>query len=66
MCQSVFMKRNPALISNNGVNSDIAQKKFGIGGSPREAEIDLIARDLDIALKQVLFLTYSISVRKRA
>ena len=42
-------EENPALISNNGVNSDIAQKKFGIGGSPREAEIDLIARDLDIA-----------------
>ena len=49
-------EENPALISNNGVNSDIAQKKFGIGGSPREAEIDLIARDLDIALKTGVIL----------
>lgn len=49
-------EENPALISNNGVNSDIAQKKFGIGGSPREAEIELIARDLEIALKTGVIL----------
>ena len=49
-------EENPALISNNGVNSDIAQKHFGIGGSPREAEIDLIKRDLEIALKTGVIL----------
>ena len=49
-------EENPALIQNNGINSDIAQKHFGIGGSPREAEIDLISRDIEIALKTGVIL----------
>ena len=49
-------EENPALIQNNGINSDIAQKHFGIGGSPREAEIDLIGRDIEIALKTGVIL----------
>lgn len=44
-------EENPALIANNGVNRGKASEYFGIGGSPREAEISLIARDLEIALK---------------
>lgn len=44
-------EENAKLIANNGVNSDIAQKHFEIGGSPREAEIDLVKRDLQIALE---------------
>lgn len=41
----------PSLITNNGINRGKASAHFGIGGSPREAEISLIARDLEIALK---------------
>jgi dihydroorotase len=44
-------EENPALITNNGVNRGKASKHFGIGGSPREAEISLIERDLKLALK---------------
>lgn len=44
-------EENPALIKNNGINKGKASEYFGIAGSPREAEISLIARDLEIALK---------------
>jgi dihydroorotase len=44
-------EENPALITNNGVNRGKASEYFNIGGSPREAEISLIERDLKIALK---------------
>lgn len=44
-------EENPGLIKNNGVNKGKASEYYGIGGSPREAEISLIKRDLDIALK---------------
>lgn len=46
-----FHEENPALITNNGVNRGAASAHFGIGGSPREAEIDLVRRDLQIALE---------------
>lgn len=46
-----FHEENPERITNNGINAGKASEHFGIGGSPREAEIDLIARDLEIALK---------------
>lgn len=44
-------EENPELITNNGVNRGKASEYFGIGGSPREAEISLIERDLEIALR---------------
>lgn len=44
-------EENPSLIINNGINKGRASEYFGIGGSPREAEISLITRDLEIALK---------------
>lgn len=44
-------EENPSLIINNGINKGKASAYFGIGGSPREAEISLIARDLKIGLK---------------
>lgn len=44
-------EENPELISNNGVNRGKASEYYGISGSPREAEISLIRRDLEIALK---------------
>lgn len=46
-----FHEENPALITNNGINSGKASEYFGIGGSPREAEISLIERDLQLALE---------------
>jgi dihydroorotase len=44
-------EENPNLIENNGVNKGVASDYYHIGGSPREAEISLIERDLEIALK---------------
>lgn len=49
-------EENPSLIINNGINKGKASEHFGIGGSPREAEISLITRDLDIALKTNVIL----------
>lgn len=45
-------EENPALISNNGVNAGKAAEHFGIGGSPREAEISMVERDLRIAVTE--------------
>lgn len=44
-----FHEENTAFIDNNGVNRGAASEHYGIGGSPREAEIDLISRDIDLA-----------------
>lgn len=46
-----FHEENPAYITNNGVNRGKASEHFGIGGSHRQAEIDLVERDLQIALE---------------
>lgn len=45
-------EENPALIANNGVNAGKAAAHYGIGGSPREAEISMVERDLQIALEE--------------
>lgn len=39
------------LIDNNGINRGKASAHYGVGGSPKEAEISLIQRDLEIALQ---------------
>ncbi len=44
-------EENPALIADNGVNRGRASEYYGIGGSPREAEISMVERDLRIALE---------------
>lgn len=44
-------EEDPSKITNNGVHAGKAAKHFGIAGSPREAEISLIRRDLELALK---------------
>ncbi len=44
-------EEDPSLITNNGINRGEASEHFGIGGSPREAEISLIERDLQLALE---------------
>lgn len=46
-----FHEENPAYIENNGVNAGAAAAHYHIGGSKREAEIDLVKRDLEIALE---------------
>ncbi len=46
-----FHEEDPAYITNNGINRGKASEYFGIGGSPREAEISLVERDLQIALE---------------
>lgn len=45
-------EENPTLIKNNGVNAGKAAAHFGIGGSPREAEISMVERDLRIAVEE--------------
>ncbi len=46
-----FHEENPAFIQNNGINAGKAADFFGIGGSHRQAEIDMVRRDLALALK---------------
>lgn len=46
-----FHEEDPAYIENNGVNHGKASEHYGIGGSDRMAEISLVKRDLQIALK---------------
>lgn len=45
-------EENPALIKNNGVNAGKAAAHYGVGGSPREAEISMVERDLRIAVEE--------------
>lgn len=45
-------EENPALITNNGVNAGKAAAHYDIVGSPREAEISMVERDLGIALEE--------------
>ncbi len=44
-----FHEEDPALIANNGVNRGKASEFYHIGGSPRDAEVRLVARDLALA-----------------
>ncbi|MDE7334495.1 MAG: dihydroorotase [Lachnospiraceae bacterium] len=46
-----FHEENPGMIANNGINAGKASDFYGIGGSPREAEIDLVKRDAALALE---------------
>lgn len=44
-------EEDPALIADNGINRGEASRHYGLGGSPREAEIRLVERDLKLALE---------------
>ena len=44
-------EENKDLIENNGINRGKASEHYRVGGSPKEAEISLIERDLKIAIK---------------
>lgn len=45
-------EENPSLITNNGINAGKVSAHFEIGGSPREAEISMVERDLRIAVEE--------------
>ena len=42
-------EEDPAYITQNGINDEIASSAFGLKGSPRAAEISMICRDVNIA-----------------
>lgn len=42
-------EENPELITNNGINAGAVADALSIKGSPREAEISMIKRDIEIA-----------------
>lgn len=44
-------EEDPALIAENGIHRGEASAYYGLGGSPREAEIGLVERDLRLALE---------------
>lgn len=44
-------EEDASLITTNGINQEIAQEYLGTNGSPREAESNLVARDLAIAIE---------------
>ena len=46
-----FHEENPNLIENNGIHQGKASAYYQVGGSPREAEISMIDRDLEIAIR---------------
>ena len=46
-----FHEEDPRFIKNNGVNHGKASEHFKIGGSDRKAEISMVERDLELALK---------------
>ena len=46
-----FHEEDPRFIKNNGVNRGKASEYFKIGGSDRKAEISMVERDLELALK---------------
>lgn len=45
-------EENPKYITNNGINAGTVSEYLGIGGSPREAEIDMVKRDIEIAAEE--------------
>ena len=50
-------EEDPSLITDNGINHGKVSKKLGIVGSPRDAEISMVKRDIEIAKKTGAELT---------
>lgn len=46
-----FHEEDPALIGQSGVNRGKASERLGVSGAPREAEITMVKRDLELALE---------------
>lgn len=51
-----FHEEDKRYITNNGIHEGAASAHFKIGGSPREAEISLVERDLKLALETGAFV----------
>lgn len=45
-------EENPEYIINNGINAGSVSEYLGIGGSKREAEIEMVKRDIGIAITE--------------
>lgn len=45
-------EEDPSCITNNGIHAGKAAAYYGIGGSPREAEIRMVERDIRLALEE--------------
>lgn len=45
-------EENPACIANNGIHAGKVAEHYHIKGSPREAEISMVGRDIQIALEE--------------
>lgn len=50
-------EEDPAFITDNGINAGPVAEKLGITGSPREAEISMVKRDIEIAMETGAELT---------
>ncbi len=50
-------EENPAFITDNGINAGEVAGRLGLVGSPREAEISMVRRDIDIARRTGARLT---------
>ena len=46
-----FHEEDPKYISENGINAGTVAEHFGIKGSDRQAEISMVERDLELALR---------------
>ncbi len=46
-----FHEEDPKYIENNGINRGKASEHFGLGGSDRQAEISMVKRDIELAVK---------------
>ncbi|MDE6686867.1 MAG: dihydroorotase, partial [Lachnospiraceae bacterium] len=46
-----FHEEDSSLITNPGINRGKVSEQLGLGGAPREAEITMIERDLELALE---------------
>ncbi len=44
-------EENPEFITDNGINAGEVAEKLGLTGSPREAEVSMVKRDIEIAEK---------------
>ena len=44
-------EENPEFITDNGINAGEVAEKLGLSGSPRQAEISMVERDIEIAEK---------------
>lgn len=50
-------EENPAYITNNGIHAGKAAAHYNIKGSPREAEISMVERDIGIAVEEAADLS---------